>query len=135
MPNKTICPKCQRPLRNINAWHYCEQVDIDDLFVGKSDDVILVFDRILAKVAMWDDIDISGTKNCVVFVKNKTFLVLKPMRKWLDAKCYLPDKVHDPLFHKLELWNSKYQAIFRLNNETEFTDKHLHYMRQSYDMS
>ena len=46
MLNKIICPKCQRPLRNINAWHYCEQVDIDDLFIGKSDDIILVLSLI-----------------------------------------------------------------------------------------
>ena len=40
-----ICLKCKRKLRNINAWYYCQEVDIDDLFLNKSDDIVLAFDR------------------------------------------------------------------------------------------
>ena len=65
---KYICPSCNRVLRNPNAWHYCKEVNIDDLFLNKSDAILLAFDRLLKTVDEWHDVEISGTKNCVVFV-------------------------------------------------------------------
>jgi hypothetical protein len=117
---KSICPLCKRVLRNANAWHYCKQVSIDDLFLHKSDAIILVFDRLLQKVADWQDVEISGTKNCVVFVRNKTFLVAKPMTKYLEIKFYV---------------NELIDGILRIQNENELKPKHFQYFRESYLIS
>jgi hypothetical protein len=46
----------------------------------------LAFDSLLKVVAELKDVEIGATKNCVVFVKNKTFLVAKPMIKFLEIK-------------------------------------------------
>lgn len=130
-----ICPKCKRKLRNINAWHYCQKADMDDLFLNKSDDIVLAFDRILQEVSGWEEVEISPTKNCVVFVRNKTFLVLKPMTKWLEAKFYHDKIMDDPELHSCTPWNSKFQGIMRFQNEMQITPKFFRYCKQSFQIS
>jgi uncharacterized protein with PIN domain len=132
---KTICPSCKRVLRNPNAWHYCKKVDIDDLFINKSDEILLVFDRLLQMVAEWQGVEISGTKNCVVFVRNKTLLVTKPMTKWLEIKFYATKLIEDESLYKCQLWNSKYEGIIRIQNESELKPKHFQYFKNSYLIS
>lgn len=132
---KTICPNCKRTLRNINAWHYCKEVAIDDLFVHKSDDIVLAFDSLRQAVAEWKDIEISATKNCIVFVRNKTFLVAKPMTKFLEIKFYSKEYIEDDDLYKCHLWGSKYEGIVRLSHENQFTSKYLDYFKASYQIS
>jgi hypothetical protein len=132
---KTICPSCQRVLRNVNAWHYCKQVAIDDLFLNKPDEVLLAFDRLLEAVAAWDDVEVSATKNCIVFVRNKTFLVAKPMTKCLEIKFYSNEVIEDEDLHKCQPWNSKFEGIIRVQTEHELKSTFFNYIKSSYLMS
>jgi hypothetical protein len=131
----TVCPKCNRQLRNINAWHYCAEVSMDDLFADKPDEVVLIFDELLQKISAWDNVAVSATKNCVVFVKNKTFLVLKPMTKCLEVKFYATDPIEDEDLYKCNLWNKKYEGVIRLQNIQQLNSKIFNYIRESYQIS
>ena len=132
---KTVCPNCERKLRNINAWHYCQKIEIDELFIDKSDEIVLAFDTILQQVSSWENVEISATKNCVVFVKNKTFLVLKPMKKQLEAKFYSNTFLDDEALHKCSLWGSKYEGIMRFENENQLSQNFFDYVKISYQIS
>jgi hypothetical protein len=132
---KHICPSCNRVLRNVHAWHYCKEVNIDDLFLNKTDEIILAFDKVLQTVAEWQDVEVSGTKNCVVFVKRKTFLVVKPMTKCLEIKFYASEAIDDEDLYKCDLWNSKYAAVIRIKKEDELKPKHFQYFKNSYLIS
>lgn len=135
MKERVICPKCKRRLRNFNSYHYCKEVAIDELFIKKSDEIILIFDKLLEYVSLFENIEISATKNCIVFVRNKTFLVLKPMTKFLEIKFYSNEPIDDYELYKCHLWNSKYEGIIRLQNENEFKSKHFQYFKNSYQIS
>lgn len=132
---KMICPSCKRKLRNINAWHYCKEVAIDDLFLNKSDEIVLAFDAILEKIAQWEQVEISATKNCIVFVRNKTFLVIKPLTKCLEVKFYSQDVIEDDDLYKCELWNSKFACIIRIERESGLQTKFFQYFKNSYQIS
>lgn len=132
---KIICPSCKRVLRAVNAYHYCKEVAIDDLFIKKSDEIILAFDRLLEQMATLKDVEISATKNCVVFVRNKTFVVAKPMTKFLEIKFYASEAIEDEDLYKCHLWNSKYEGIIRVKNESELKAKHFQYLKNSYSIS
>ena len=132
---KTVCPHCERKLRNINAWHYCKKIEIDELFVDKSDEIVLAFDTILQQVSSWENVEISATKNCVVFAKNKTFLVLKPMRKCLEAKFYSNTFLDDEALYKCSVWNSKFEGNMRFKNEKQLSQKLFDYVKKSHQIS
>ncbi len=132
---KVFCPKCKRALQNINSYHYCKTVAIDDLFINKPDDVVLAFDRVLQHISTFSNIEISATKNCIVFVKNKTFLVVKPMAKCLEIKFYSTEPIDEADLYKCQLWNSKYECILRIQNEEELAAKYFNYFKKSYEIS
>jgi hypothetical protein len=132
---RITCPKCNRSIPSLNSYHYCKQVDIDELFVRKSDAIVLVFDRLLERLSAYENIEISATKNCVVFVRNKTFVVAKPMTKCLEIKFYSNEPIDDEELYKCQLWSSKYESIIRIENENQLKQKHFQYFKDSFLIS
>ena len=131
----SICPKCNRTLSNSKSYHYCKEVAIDDLFVNKSDEIVLIFDRLLEQLSSLKNIAISATKNCIVFVHHKTFVVAKPMSKCLEIKFYAIEIIDDEDLYKCQLWNSKYECILRLHTENDIKPKYNQYFKNSYLIS
>ncbi len=132
---RIICPNCKRSIPNLNSYHYCKEVAIDELFLKKSDEVVLVFDRLLEHLSAYENVEISATKNCIVFVRNKTFVVAKPMTKCLEIKFYSNEPIDDEELYKCHLWSSKYECIIRIENESQIRPKHFQYFKNSYLIS
>lgn len=132
---RVVCPNCKRSLRSINAFHYCKEVAVDDLFVNKSDEIVLAFDKLLEHTFFGEDIEMSATKNCVVFVRNKTFLVVKPMTKFLEIKFYSSEMIDDEDLFKCQVWGGKHEGICRVAHAQGFKSKFFQYFRNSYLMS
>lgn len=132
---RIICPNCKRSIPNLKSYHYCKEVAIDELFLKKSDEVVLVFDRLLEHLSAYENVEISATKNCIVFVRNKTFVVAKPMTKCLEIKFYSNVPINDEELYKCHLWSSKYESIIRIENESQLRPKHFQYFKNSYLIS
>lgn len=132
---RIICPKCERSIKSLNAYHYCKKVEIDDLFLNKSDDILLAFDQLYTRLSELEEVAISATKNCIVFVRNKTFVVAKPMTKFLEIKFYANEPIEDDDLHKCRLWGSKYEGIIRVRNEYELKPKYFQYFEESHEIS
>ncbi|MBY0424802.1 MAG: hypothetical protein K2Q22_04120 [Cytophagales bacterium] len=129
------CPKCDRELRNPNQWHNCVKVNIGDLFINKADELEFIFDRLLAEIIDWDNIAVSATKNCVVFVHHKTFLIVRPMKTQLDIKFYSETEQNDFPVIKSLIWNSKYENHIRISTLDELTTEIYSYIKKSYQIS
>jgi hypothetical protein len=127
-----ICPKCDRELKHINATHYCVKVSVDSLFEGKPAELELVFDKILAEVADWDDVLISTSKNCIVFVHKRTFFVIRPMQKQLDLKFYSKTKPESAIILKSTFHAGKYENSTRISKLTELNITLFKMIKDSY---
>ncbi len=128
------CPKCERTLKNANQWHCCINQDIDNLFENKSQELMLAFDKILSFVFEIDNIEISATKNCVVFFKTQTFLVIKPMKNVLNIKFYLKEPwQHLPVF-KVAKYGKQHEHHIRISTMEEVNETILRFVKQSYDL-
>jgi len=90
-------------------------VSLDNLFEGRSAELILVFDKILAEVADWDGVLVSTSPNCIVFVHRKTFFVIRPMQKQLDLKFYSKTRLEDAMIQKSALYKGKYANNVRVS--------------------
>ena len=129
-----VCPKCERELKNETQTHYCAKVDLDTLFKGKSDELILTFDKLLLSVADWDDVAISTTPNCVVFVHRQTFLVIKPMKATLDVKFYSSSPPTGLTLHQSYIYSGRYANHFRISKLEELMPIMTRYIRESYEL-
>ncbi|GAB5417283.1 MAG: hypothetical protein Crog4KO_28650 [Crocinitomicaceae bacterium] len=132
---KSTCPKCNRPLSRANAWHYCQEVDIDSLFLDKPDAIVLAFDTIFQVVSEWDNVAYSATKNCIVFLNNKTFLVIKPMKKWLEVKFFSDAVIEEDRLHKQYQRGKRYEGIFRFEFEEQIDPNYFQLFRKSFELS
>jgi hypothetical protein len=129
-----VCPKCERELKNETQTHYCAKVDLNTLFEGKSDELMLAFDKLLLMVADWEDVAISNTPNCVVFVHRQTFLVIKPMKAELDVKFYSLLPPTGLNLHKSIVYSGRYANQFRVSKLEDLTPAMVRYIRESYEL-
>jgi Domain of unknown function (DUF5655) len=126
------CPKCERELKNPNQWHNCVKVGIDSLFAGKAEELVYVFDKLLTTVVDWEDVAVSATQNCIVFVHNQTFLVIRPMKKELDIKFYSINPLEDEVLNKTVFYSGKFEHHIRVSKPEDLTPHVLRLLKQSY---
>lgn len=129
-----ICPKCDRPLTKENGWHYCKKIGIDSLFSGKPAELLFLFEQLLAEVGSWEGVSASATKNCVVFIGMKTFLVVKVMKTELDLKFTLPEEMDDFPIYKRAVYGKKTEHYIRLVTEEDLDKDVFKLIRRSYEM-
>jgi hypothetical protein len=128
------CPKCERDLPWTDYRHYCKRVSLDSLLEGRSEELVLVFDKILAEVADWPKVLISTTPNCIVFYRRKAFLVIRPMKKWLDIKFYSNIVHKDKPVIKSVATGNKFENHIRLTVLDELNAGVFVYLREAYDL-
>lgn len=129
-----ICPKCERELKKPNQIHYCIKVSVDDLLKDQSDELVLAFDKLLAEIADWDDVTISCSKNCIVFVHNQTFFVIRPMKGLLDLKFYSPKLPEDAIINKSTFYAKRYENHIRLTSLDKLTPQVYALIKESYNL-
>ena len=128
------CPKCERELRNPNQWHNCVKVSIDSLFEGKAAELVFVFDKLLSEIIDWENVAVSATQNCIVFVHNQTFLIIKPMKKVLDLKFYSATQQEAEPILKSIFYSSKFENHIRVATLEDLTPRVFNFIKQSYKL-
>ncbi len=126
------CPHCDRVLKNANQWHCCVKKEFDELFENKDPMLLFIFEKILAEVYEWEGIHISATKNCIVFVANQTFLVIKPMKSLLNLKFYLDAENNSYPIYKIAKYGKQFEHHIRLNDVDQVNGSLLGFIRSSY---
>ncbi|SDF29786.1 hypothetical protein SAMN05216464_115153 [Mucilaginibacter pineti] len=128
------CPKCERELPWADYRHNCERVSLDSLFEGRSEELVLVFDKILAEVADWPKVVISTTPNCIVFYRRAGFLIIRPMKKWLDIKFYSRAAHPEKPVIKSAPAGKKFENHIRVDTLDDLRPALFKYIRESYDL-
>ena len=129
-----ICPKCEREIKSPNQWHNCVKVSIDSLFEGKAEELMLVFDQLLSEIIEWEKVAVSATQNCIVFVHNQTFLIIKPMKKELDLKFYSATHQEEELLLKSIAYSGRFENHIRVSTLDDLTPTVYNYIKQSYQL-
>lgn len=114
--------------------HYCARVDLDSLFEGRSPELVLLFDKILAEVADWPKVLVGVTPNCIVFTRRVGFLIIRPMKKELDLKFYSKGAHTEKPVIKSIAAGKKFENHIRLMTLDELKPGILQYLRASYEL-
>ena len=128
------CPKCERELKNPNQWHNCVKVSIDSLFEGKADELVFVFDKLLSEIIDWKGVAVSATQNCIVFVHNQTFLIIRPMKKELDLKFYSTTQQEEEPIIKSVSYSGKFENHIRVSKLEDLTQTVYTFIKKSYQL-
>lgn len=114
--------------------HYCIKVSVDDLLKGQSEELVLAFDKLLAEIVDWDGVTVSCSKNCIVFVHNQTFFVIRPMKKMLDLKFYSVKLPEEPIIIKSTVCAGRYENHIRLTSLDNLTPNVYALIKSSYEL-
>lgn len=128
------CPKCERELKNPNQWHNCVKVSINSLFEGKAEELTFIFDKLLAEITEWEHVAVSATQNCIVFVHNQTFLVIRPMQKQLDLKFFSEVAPEEPPVIKSIYYSGRYSNHIRIGALDDLTNTVYSLIKKSYQL-
>ena len=128
------CPRCEREIGFEGQWHNCVKVSLSSLFEGKAPELELVFDKLLAVVATWEDVKVSTTQHCIVFVHRQTFLIICPMKKQLDLKFYTAIPLESPQVLKSSFYSGRYENHIRVTQVEDLAAEIFVVLRKSYDL-
>lgn len=128
------CPNCERELPWPEYRHYCARVSLDSLFEGRSPELVLVFDKILAEVADWPQVLIGVTPNCIVFTRRVGFLIIRPLQKELDLKFYSAEAITEKPVRKSVASGKKYENHIRVASLDDLRPALFRYIRAAYDL-
>ncbi len=129
------CPKCERLFKTTNQSHMCVKKDIGELFVGKSDELVLAFDAIYQAVMDWNPNVASASIHAAVFTSKKAWLIIKPMKSELDVKFYHDQLISSDLVKKTSKMGKKHAHHIRINNEFQVTRECIDLLKIGYDFS
>ncbi|MGZ3762156.1 MAG: DUF5655 domain-containing protein [Mucilaginibacter sp.] len=128
------CPNCDRELPWKDYRHYCQRVDLDSLFAGRSPELILAFDKILAEVADWPKVLVGVTPNCIVFTRRVGFLIIRPMKKELDIKFYSAVEHKEKPVIKSVAAGKKFENHIRIYSVYDIRPGLFVYIRESFEL-
>ena len=114
--------------------HYCIKVSVDELLKDQSEELVLAFDKLLAEIVDWDGVTVSCSKNCIVFVHNQTFFVIRPMKKMLDLKFYSVKLPEETMVTKSTLHAGRYENHIRLTSLNNLTPRVYALIKDSYQL-
>ncbi|MBV6645070.1 MAG: hypothetical protein KI790_06460 [Cyclobacteriaceae bacterium] len=127
------CPVCDRKFKNTNQYHICTNKDVGELFMDKSDELVLAFDRIANEVMAWKPNYMGASTNAVVFTNHKAWLIVRPMQKELDVKFYHRDEIDADWIKRRVKYPNKYAYHLRVADECQIDREFMQLLRQGYD--
>lgn len=104
-----------------------------ELFIGRSDDLVLAFDSLLTLVAPWEPGTVGTAMNTIVFTNKKAWLIVRPMKKELDLKFYYSEPLEHDLLKKVKFAYGKYAHHIRIKHEREVTPDLLRLLKKGYE--
>ena len=126
------CPKCTRTISRPNAWHQCVNRPLESVFKNKQPIVYSLFKQLNQQIKKWKGVKASATQNCIVYVAETTFLIIRPMKSALDLKLYLSQPVEEFPVYKVDAWGGRFVHGIRLFDNGDLDDAVLKLLKQSY---
>lgn len=126
------CPKCDRTLSRPNAWHQCMRKPLKDVFVRKEPHVYQLFLGLQKKISKWKNVKASATENCVVYVAESSFLIVRPMKAALELKFFLYENLEEFPVYKTEPWGKRIVHYIRLFDQGDLDEVVWKLLRLAY---
>ena len=126
------CSKCKRKFKAKNQYHICTNKEVGELFIDRSDEMVLAFDRIMTSVMLWKPNDMGASLHSVVFTNKKAWLIVKPMKHELDVKFYYREHIHSDLVKRYVKYPNKVAHHLRVSREDEITSEFIGLLSMGY---
>ena len=130
------CPKCGRSFANRNQTHTCRPlVDLEDHFLGKSQQVRDTFDAILEAVEQFGPVAALSEKTRIALHARMSFAAFVPRRAWLNGHIVLARRIDNPRFTRIETFSPRNVLhAFRLSSPLEVDSELIGWLAEAYQV-
>ncbi len=98
------CPSCERRFANVNQWHSCIEMALEDHLATKTEVAVELYRAIENSLRTCGEFRIHPQKGRVAFIARMTFAGVKLARRWADVGFILPSPIDDPRIRELVLY-------------------------------
>jgi hypothetical protein len=127
------CPKCHRTFANRNQSHACGRYDLEDHFRGKSPEVRVLFEAVLAAVRAVGPVTVLPEKTRIAFHVRMSFAQVTPHRAWLDGHVVLARRLESPRFRSIQTISPRNHVhAFRLESRAEVDAEFRRWLAEAY---
>jgi hypothetical protein len=127
------CPRCGNEFVNSNQFHSCKRHQLDEPFAGKPDHIRELFDRFRAMVEACGPVKMLPYGDKVGFMVRVRFAGAVPRNRWLELGFWLPRRVENPRFHKIEtIYPNAHVHRMRITEPRELDQEVAAWIREAY---
>lgn len=131
------CPDCGEQFATQDHLHdhACHRYRIDELFAGKPAAIRRLFDRFRSMVESCGRVKRLVHRDKVLFVVHHRFAGAMPKSRWLDIHFWLPRRVKDPRFRRIDsIYPRAHSHSLRITAPEELDDQVQSWLQQAYEI-
>ena len=128
------CPECGKQYVNRNQVHSCRRFEPDDLFAGKPVHIRDLFDRLSAIILGFGPVKIEPSRDIIAFMVRVRFVSAVPRNRWLDVGLWLPRRIEDVRFRRVEtIVLNAHLHVLRVTEPAQLDDEAVRrWLREAY---
>jgi hypothetical protein len=106
---------------------------VEALFQRKEPVVYDLYIRVQKGISRWRGVKWSATQNCIVYIGESTFLIIKPMRTCLELKFSLSEVVDTFPVYKAQQWGKRVWHLVRLYEKGDVDEAVWKLLKRAYE--
>ena len=127
------CLKCGNEFVNRNQYHSCKRYGLSELFASNPGHIRELFDRFRGMVEACGPVKVLPYRDMVGFMVRVRFAGAVPKTWWLDVALWLPGRVEQSRFHKIEtIYPNAHTHILRITYAEQLDDEVAGWIREAY---
>lgn len=115
------CPECGRQFANLNQWHSCLELALDEHLASKSEHAVALYRAFEAAVGECGEFRMHPQKTRIAFIARMTFASATLARRWIDISFILPEPIGDARISSIDMYGpTGFGHHVRIHEEFEF---------------
>ena len=129
------CPDCGKSFRNLNQWHSCYTLNLEDHLRNKPEAIRNVVYDLLTEVGQFGPIELNPVKSVIQVKAGATFLSIKPKKDFIELEFQLGEEIDQfPVHRTIRISRNRVLHFLYIQNLEDINDQLLQWLRRSYMM-
>jgi len=127
------CPSCRRQFKNRNQQHSCGQFTVEQLLVGKPQEIVELYERLDDMIRECGEVLVAPTKTRVLFKVRTVFASVAVSKNWLDVVFVLGKRLKHRRIKKAQQEYPGIVHFLRIEKKEDLDADLTGWLQESYD--
>ena len=130
-----ICPNCHKEFRNVNQWHSCARLSIEDHIKNKPEFIQRTTSILIEKIKVFGDMEFNPVKSTIQVKAGATFLSIKPKKDVVELEFQLPYEINEfPIVKNIRISGKRVLHHIYIDNPVDIDEQLMTWINESYQL-